>query len=187
MSTDSSMKKQGSSSTGTTAKRTSSLARPSKFDPIFSKFLLDLGNLFKGKHMGGKDMIKVGDEDIEMEKVFPILDWDSSTKCPKCDAEEEHHKVGWVEGGPTTVNGKRVDLPEDFEHLKRECKRCSYEWLMQTADVSARTEAAKEAAKAAEEAAQEEADKKEVEEELDSIDGKKTAGHGSRIVKSGKK
>jgi hypothetical protein len=111
---------------------------------------------------------------------IPIQNWDTTPKCPKCEAERDEITMKWKtgvankDGSLDTVNGEKYDVPEGFEHLHSKCEGCGFEWLMQTADADERATAAKEAA-----------EEKEEEKEEDEDAPVTARGHGSRIVRGG--
>lgn len=112
-------------------------------------------------------------------RIVPVRNWDPHTiNCIKCNADEEHLKYQWMNGGTGFVNGINYQFPEKFEFLFMKCNRCSHEWIMQTADANDR--------KTAEEDARLEKEiKEEEEQEAKEEKSGESKGHAHRKVSKG--
>ncbi len=78
--------------------------------------------------------------------LVPISDWESSTKCPKCESSGDDLSSVWNKTGEGKVNGVEYEFEDPkkgtpYEHLEMSCKKCGYQWLMETADAETRKEA----------------------------------------------
>ena len=87
--------------------------------------------------------------------IVPIADWDSHAKCPKCESDGDDLTTNWNKTGGGKVNGMEYQFDDirkgmPFEHLEIGCKKCGYQWLMETADAEARKEAMEKTIKALE-------------------------------------
>jgi hypothetical protein len=78
--------------------------------------------------------------------IVPISEWDSNSKCHKCESQGDDLSIIWIKTGEGKVNGvdyafedMRKGVP--YEHLMYSCKVCGYQWLSETSDSSDRSEA----------------------------------------------
>lgn len=125
-------------------------------------------------------------DEVGIQSLVPIREFDSDAQCKKCDTKKDEDvgdgkplgvSVRWtLTSSAIRVNGVLANLPENIEILVCKCQRCGFEFLMNTSDAEERIEAAKKAA-------EEERERQEAKKEAAEPPPVRFKGHASRAVK----